>query len=315
MKFVALVQEYKEVMEQELLRSPDTVNSYMKDYKHFLGYLAKEEDMDPEAVTLDDIDRKVIRRYRQHMKDSGSAPRTINQRIAALKSIFKYAQEEEYIDRSPVVRIKMEEPGPTVRLIMDSRQVAEFFARIERGVFTEELKRMIFKMLLYTGLRCAECADVRLSDLSLNGDRPYLLVPRGKGNKSRAIPLNVTIVGLLKDYIANWHPGGEYLFATSTTPKISRNTIRCYMARCLARTSFAKMHYSVHTWRRTFATWLHGQGANILQIQRILGHSRPETTASYVQVPEDDLFELVGRLKGDFSIPSVEPLWPKDLFN
>ena len=89
MKFIALAQEYNEVIEQALLRSSDTVNSYMSDYKHFLNHLAKEEDMDPQAVTLDDIDRKVIRRYRQHMKDSESAPRTINQRIAALKSIFK----------------------------------------------------------------------------------------------------------------------------------------------------------------------------------------------------------------------------------
>jgi|GEM_PF-4668870 integrase len=83
---------------------------------------------------------------------------------------------------------------------------------------------------------------------------------------------------------------------------------------CMARTSFYDMGYSVHTWRRTFATWLYNKGVDLLQIQRLLGHSRPETTALYVQTPSDDLFEAVSMLDDYNVIPPREPSLHREFY-
>jgi site-specific recombinase XerD len=144
-------------------------------------------------------------------------------------------------------------------------------ARVEKNPKIHERNNLIFDFLLYSGLRINELVNVKHSDWQSNQ-----LKIHGKGNKVRFV--------LLPDFlITHFDPTSlDYLFTNQRGKPIQAEYIRWLLK---ARTEKANIKKKItpHTFRRSFATWLHRNGAKLLTIQQLLGHSSVQTTEKYIQ--------------------------------
>jgi integrase/recombinase XerD len=148
--------------------------------------------------------------------------------------------------------------------------------------------------LIFTGMRRGELINLRTGDLSL-GDG--VVKVRGKGSKERMIPLVDRAVDAIRDWL-EFRPEDcdhDYLFTTTHGNRIHPSRMQRIWRSIFERTDIEDDGVSLHTLRHSMATLLLQSGeASLPEIQRILGHSRLDTTAIYLHVTEGELREAVG---------------------
>jgi len=144
-------------------------------------------------------------------------------------------------------------------------------AKVEKNPKIHERNNLILDFLFYSGVRINELVNIRHSDWQTNQ-----LKVHGKGNKARYV--------LLPDFlIKHFNPTSpDYLFTNQRGSQIKAEYIRWLLK---ARTEQAEIQKRItpHTFRRSFATWLYRNKAQLLTIQQLLGHSSVQTTEKYIQ--------------------------------
>jgi integrase/recombinase XerD len=123
-------------------------------------------------------------------------------------------------------------------------------------------------------------------------------VRMSKGRKDRLIPLNQTLKNMLIDYIEKERPSTKttHLFSTYNSGRLSRVHVNKILSLAISELGWSQ-EISSHTFRHCFATSLLKKGANIVQIQKLLGHTSLSTTSIYTHVNLDELTEVVAKLK------------------
>ncbi len=152
---------------------------------------------------------------------------------------------------------------------------------------------LLWLHFIYAGLRRGELLNLKTGDADLDGRT--LRVVRGKGNKTRIIPM----VDELKQAIADWleyRPpcGHDYLFTTNRGNRIYPSRMQIIWRKTLERSGIKRSGVSMHTLRHSFATLLLQSGrADLVAIQHLIGHSRLGTTAIYLYVDAQQLREAI----------------------
>jgi site-specific recombinase XerD len=168
------------------------------------------------------------------------------------------------------------------------------------------LKHRVLIALLYgCGLRCFEVRNIKLNDIDF--DRSMLHVKQGKGKKDRYLPLGMMLSAILKNYIELnkpkiWLFNGKHknkIWCEFST-KYSQKGVQ-WVIKSAAKTAGIKKDINVHTLRHTFATHMLEDGLDIISIKELLGHSRIETTLTYLhiaQISRKDKFSPLDNLNG-----------------
>lgn len=152
----------------------------------------------------------------------------------------------------------------------------------------------IIHTALETGLRVSELKDLNCGDIFLKNGEPYLIVTNGKGGKSRRISLSSNLKRHLKDFLKWKKPVGEDvandspLFCSAYKERSSKRGLQMLFKKAL-RASGLPGHYSIHCLRHTCGTYTYDRTRDLRFVQRLLGHSSPNTTTIYAQVtPEKE---------------------------
>ena len=172
------------------------------------------------------------------------------------------------------------------------------------GQRDDHVDRAWFYLLAHQGLRLCELCDLCVGDVDLQGRR--LLIRQGKGQRDRFIPLSPATVSALHSYLAVRGPAHtDHLLLYDRRP-IKPGLIQ---ARLRRYGKAAQVGVSPHRLRHTLATRLMNAGANIVTIQRLLGHEKLETTQIYAHVydatVEQDFYRTIARLESDREQPST----------
>ncbi len=157
------------------------------------------------------------------------------------------------------------------------------------------VRYMLIDLALYSGLRVSEIAGLQINDLRLTVTNPYLIVRRGKGNRKRAVYLDATLVKHLKDFIQKKQTTlGESiepdsaLFAGKKSNHCQPMTLMKSFKRAINEAGLPD-HYSIHSCRHTYATFLLHDTKNLKYVQRQLGHVNIGMTALYSGIlPEEN---------------------------
>src|SRR4051812_23423165 len=138
--------------------------------------------------------------------------------------------------------------------------------------------------LFYSGLRVKELVNIKHNHWQSNSLKVW-----GKGNKVRYV--------FLPDFLSKYFEpqSNEYLFTTRTNQKLTPTQVQTILKRKVERAGIAK-NITPHTFRRSFATLLNSKGARLTTIQKLLGHSNLETTASYIHNSYEELYGDYSRL-------------------
>jgi site-specific recombinase XerD len=230
----------------------------------------------PDRLTVEDIHR-----FQLHLAKRQVAWSTFNVYVCALRFFYGVT-----LGRAEVFpRIPFQKTGRRLPVVLSR---AEAFAVVEAP---SNLKHRAILMVLYgSGLRSGEVIHLQPGDI--DSQRGLIRVHQGKGRKDRQAPLPKRVLESLRAYWRDQHPPRPWLFhGRNPAQPLSRRSV-AHIVTTAARTAGISKTVSPHSLRHTFATHLHESGHSLLEIQAVLGHRSPRTTAIYTHLAADYLARL-----------------------
>ncbi|MCL2101718.1 MAG: tyrosine-type recombinase/integrase [Fibromonadales bacterium] len=276
------IERYLESLDSQRKFSPHTIRAYariLQDFKDFL-----QDDIPAEKLNTD-----LMRDWLWSLKENKKAVATQSQAVACLKSFGKHLVRCEKLAHNPASAIKT--PKKPQRLVSFLSQ-KDILLKTEFGDSENTLRaRTVLELLYGTGLRISECANLVWENLNFTEE---LVRVWGKGSKERIIPLTKEAIKWLckyKDFQSkNAIPCFPKNFVFSKNGEAPYNTRKLYSdIHNLLRSTGWEGKASPHVLRHTFATHLLENGANIVTVQKLLGHSNPNTTQIYTHVSAEML--------------------------
>jgi integrase/recombinase XerC len=251
-------------------------------------------------VELGKVDRIAIRKYLSflHRKNRKSS---IARKISTLRSFFKYLVREQMIPSNPAKSVstpKVEKTLPTTLTVDETFRLMESPKHLSdkslAGSKEKDLRdRAILELLYSSGLRVSELVGLNSNQLDLDLGIVRVM---GKGRKERIVPVGVKAIEALKAYLEGRGivEGEDPLVINSWGGRLTARSVGRLIKK-YSRHSGIFRKVSPHSLRHTFATHLLDAGADIREIQEMLGHSSLSTTQRYTHVSMGKLMEVYDR--------------------
>jgi integrase/recombinase XerC len=274
--------------------SPRTVKEYRDDLNHFLHSrtINIEKNFD---FSLSNVDERTLREYLAELKQERHyTPRSMNRKIACLKSYFAFLEKDDFIPKSPVSTLKSVKdirPLPKVLSVGDVEQllnsvpVPEFPKQLSpewiKKNFAILRDRSILELLYASGIRVSELVGLNLE--AIDWEKRMIKV-LGKGRKERYVLFNETSAEVLSLYCKiRTQQKNQAVFLSQKGNRISARAVQLLLKKHLKRAGIQKLA-SPHTLRHSFATHLLEGGADLVAIKELLGHANLSTTQIYTNI-------------------------------
>ena len=320
-----LAKFFTDYLAGERAASPRTMASYRDAMKLLLIWFKDTQRIPPEKLRLADIDRARVLRFLDWLEaERGCSTATRNQRLAVIKSFCRYSavEQPDHLDQvTQVLAIRQKNtPAPQMGHLTGD-EVKTLLA--EPGMAsTRAIRDTVLLALAYdTAARVQELCDLNVADI--RRANPMTVTIRGKGSKTRYVPLMGPTAELVAGYLEhhNPHPGlGADTGPLFDGPNHSRFT-RSGIAKLLARHVRAVRAHdpgwapglpvTPHTLRRTRAMHLIQAGVNLVYIRDLLGHADVSTTEIYARVDAETKRKAIENAYEPLT-PDAMPDWTSD---
>ena len=232
-----------------------------------------------DKVTANDI-RIYLYKYQ---KDHNISNRTLDCRRTIICSYFGWLASEEYIFKNPALNItplKYERKHKKPMSQLDLEKV--------RSACKTNREKAIVEMLYSTGCRVSELEHLNISDVNFETKEVMLF---GKGNKHRVSYLNAKAEVSLKNYLKERTDNDEALFVYDRKPysRLKKPGIELIIKNIVNRTNGVNVHVTPHVFRHTTASVSLERGMNVVEVSKLLGHSKVETTMEYITTDSSSL--------------------------
>jgi integrase/recombinase XerC len=279
---------------EEHLRStslaPATVVNYMADLRAFLrwndasrGTRVQADPMADGPLELGASDIQSYCSYLQHTKKH--VPATVNRRLQALRKFYDFAIDQGWTPANPASDVQL---------------LSEVVSDRSRGLTPDDVDRLlaavrksrtrraerdwaIFQVLLHAGLKLGELTQLRLADLELGAEPPYLRVFHNSGSPGRTIPLEGEVCDALRIYLPERQaaPGVDYVFVNRDGNPLSTRTVQRLLHQ-YARAA-ALDNLTTQSLRYVYATSAYEKSGDLKTVARLLGHRHLATTIRYLR--------------------------------
>ncbi len=275
--------------------SGNTIDSYRDSLNSFIDYLEGVEHINRKKITFHSFKKEMLTRYQVWMiTERKLAPKTCNLRMTAIRALLEYAAQDDlwimplYTDACNIVGVKIQSYSIEY---FEPDEMTTLLSAPFGDHKTDRRNQMMLIFLYDTAARVSEAKHVKVSDLHLDVEIPYVTL-LGKGRKYRNIPLMERTILHLKKYLKEFHSSEmkseRPLFYSKTHNQIhelSSDTfekmIKKYADKC--RTDRHSMPENVHCHmvRKTRAMDLYREGVPLTHIQQLLGHENISTTSGF----------------------------------
>ncbi len=270
--------------------SPHTIAAYRDTLRLLLDYAAGQLARQPCQLDIADLDAPLIAGFLDYLEQQrGNSVRTRNLRLAAIHSLFGYAQHrhpEHADDIARVLAIPPKRAGRALVTFLADPEIDALLAAPDRATWTGRRDHALLVLAIQTGLRASELTGLRCRDLQL-ATGPHVSC-HGKGRKERITPLIPTTVAVLKVWLAEraGNPD-DLLFSTARGQRLSRDGLERRLTKHIATAALRcptlqDKRVSAHTLRHTAAMRLLHAGVDTTVIALWLGHERVDTTQIYL---------------------------------
>ena len=282
-----MVDKFLEYMRYERNRSPRTVQEYEDDLRMFESFFKNKDSQ----VSWESVNSDLIRDWLESMMDSGHAATSVNRRLSALRSLFRFALSRHLVEKDPahvIVGPKNSKPLPAFVREQDMNRLLDG-EEMWQDNFEDLRARTIIILLYHTGVRVSELTGMDVSSLDMYDS--YIKV-RGKGNKERVVPFGEELkAGLEKYLVARESFAGMKdgpLFVDDRLRRMSPDQVRAIVKNNLSKVTTQKKR-SPHVLRHSFATAMLNNGAGIESVKKLLGHAKISTTEIYTHTTFEQL--------------------------
>lgn len=282
-----MIEEFLNYLQFERNYSVKTVDMYGRDLRDFESYFKKLDT----HLSWESVDSDVIRDWMESMMDKGNIATSINRRLSALRSFFRFALSRHLVETDPAHNIigpKKAKPLP--QFLKDKEMENLLDERMWNMDDYKDVRARTLLLVFYeTGVRLAEI--VGMDDNAIDFDGCQLRV-MGKGRHERIIPFGTRLKSEMERYLtirdANVTKLSDAFFLTTKGQRMNEGKIRRIVQQHLSRVCTLKKR-TPHVLRHTFATTMLNHGAKIENVKRLLGHSRLATTEIYTHTTFEQL--------------------------
>lgn len=291
--------EFSKYLREEKLCSPHTVDNYTRDLRFFVQYMidAGYPTVDGDELDVDilSVDLLAVRGFMSYMLDEGNQPRSVNRRLAAIRSFFDYATREGVIQKNPVETLRMMKEAKRLPEFLDQERAETFVEapnpQLSHNSILSIRDRAMLEILYATGMRVSSLVNINLGDLDLQKGTVHIIA---KGRKELNLPVGEAAVQAIHEYLAV----RDELLSTPETPRNKKCPMALFLGKFGERLTPRAVQYRLkkyalakgtgkttpHTLRHSCATHLLENGADLRFVQEMLGHSSLATTQQYTHV-------------------------------
>jgi site-specific recombinase XerD len=270
--------------------SPHTLAAYRDTMRLVVRFAAERRGVEPSKLDVDALDAAMISAFLDHREhDCHNSIRTRNLRLAAIRSLFRFAALRHPEHAASIARVLAIPPKRFERRLvtfLSDVEVDALLAAPPRSTWTGRRDNALLALAVQTGLRASELIALRRTDIHL-GVGPHVSCI-GKGRKQRITPLTAPVVAVVRSWLdERTAQETDHVFATSTGKALSRDALerrlRTYVAIAVQTCpSLRQKTITLHVLRHTAAMRLLHAGVDTSVIALWLGHEQVETTQIYL---------------------------------
>ena len=266
--------------------SDSTASVYKRDLKSFIEWCNTQKLTAPSEVS-----RRNLRYYLAWLQENDYSRRTISRKASSLRRYFKWAQHKSLIDSNPTVNLQTQGGKSKLPRVLKKQELQVLLDNPRPKTLNDGLRKFrddaILELLYGSGLRVSELCNLKFNQID---SKRQLLRIEGKGRKERLVPLSRKSIQCLELWLKNGRPemigteeNHDFVFVNMRCKQITPRDVR----RLLDRRSSVPVN--PHALRHTFATHLLDGGADLREVQELLGHSDLSSTQIYTHVSKDRL--------------------------
>lgn len=275
-------------------KSKNTISSYMQTYKSFIEFCKQHyKELSFQNLREDDIYAFIEYKSATMNKQGDVATSTANAIISHLKRLFKHIErnaENGLYDFDKVFEdIKLKQPKRVPKGIgeRDLKKILTFLESLKaKETFTNFRNILLFKLMLFAGLRASEAVSLKLSNLRRE-ESLYKISFKGKGDKERTSYIKIDIIEDELETLNQTFGLQEHEFISKTRSGSVMDRVQLSkMVNSIYKRAGVKTS-GVHVLRHTAAKSLLASGVSIVVVQSLLGHSSIQTTSIYANPTQD----------------------------
>ena len=282
-----MTEDFLNYLRYERNRSELTVRRYEQGLRDFESYFKNRDSQ----LSWESVDSDVIRDWMESLMDKGDMASTVNNRLSAVRSFFRFALARGMVERDPSYALKgprKQKPLPQFvreeemdRLIDNPEMWDEGFSGLRA--------RTIIILFYETGVRLAELVGLNVGDVDLSA---HQIKVTGKRNKQRIIPFGQELEEVLGEYLRQRSEQPlrleEAFFLNDKGRRMSRVQVTTVVKRHLSKVTTLKKR-TPHVLRHSFATAMLNNGAGLESVRKLLGHESVATTEIYTHTTFEQL--------------------------
>ena len=281
-----MIEQFLNYLRFERNASPQTVQTYEESLYEFESYLTFKDS----GLSIGAADADLIREWMESLMDRGNNASTINKKLSALRSFFRFALKRKLVAKDPAHCVTGPKKSKPLPQFLREGEMDRLLDQVEWGDNYKDVRARTLLMLLYeTGLRRSELTGLNNADVDFEVCQ---LKVTGKRNKQRIVPFGEELAEALKHYIAvrdDQVTGDcDALFLSDKGHRMTASQVYRIVRKYLTAVTSLKKR-SPHVLRHTFATAMLNNGAGLESIKNLLGHESVSTTEIYAHTTFEQL--------------------------
>jgi len=271
--------------------SVHTLSGYVRDVKQFESYIKVNSEnafFDPKTVDSDQI-----RNWMVFLLEGHVTPSSVNRKLSALKSFFRYLVKKGEITNNPARHITGPKTGHPLPYFIKEKEMGNL---LDNGSFGDDFEgvrdRLVIEMLYETGVRRSELANIRTTSIDFG---LQLIKVTGKRNKQRLIPFAGRLKDMMIVYLGKRNDienvESDWFFIRKNGKPLSPAIIYNIVRKSLSEIPMLAKR-SPHVLRHSFATDMLNNGAELNAVKELLGHSSLASTSVYTHITFEELKKM-----------------------
>jgi integrase/recombinase XerD len=271
-------------LKEEKQCSENTTSAYRNDLSQFLDFMPSE------TAGWDDVNKRTLSAYVRFLKDRDYASSTVARKVAAVKSFFHFLLDTGVLADDPTATLDSPKVKKRLPKILSREEIEALLTQPVGSSDPKSLRDKAFLELLYaTGLRVSELVSLDLQDIDLDS---HTVRCATRDNRGRILPFTERAAQALRIYLQRGRPSllrdneESALFLNHRGQRLTRQGL-WLIIKSHVETAGLGEDVTPHTLRHSFATHLLNGGADLREVQRLLGHANISTTQIYTDVQQD----------------------------
>lgn len=264
-----------------------TLMSYKTDLYQFGKFL---KETNSKEITRNSVRSFLALRFKDGLKAT-----TVNRKLASLRSFFKFLSQNELIETNPALNLSFLKTEKKLPSLLTYETILKALELPDANTFEGLRDKVILELFYATGIRLRELVGLNLQDIDFSNE---LVQVTGKGSKQRLVPFGKVTARFLKEYIRKRQAflcalglPEKALFLNKKSERMTARQVQIRVIKYLLLASDKDEAYP-HMLRHSFATHLLEEGADLLAVKELLGHSSLSTTQVYTHLTAERLKKI-----------------------